>query len=199
MTNLRISFKRNDGGASVASPTKGTKGSFSAFEMLTGSGGYYSDLAELVIDRLVNIDGKKEEDIRPFYEGIIVGGFSEEEAMNLLAKHAWQSNFISHRILPVANIPGDRFFREAWHDNDPTETVDIDITKANEIKKDQFRVLRKPKLETLDAEYMKALEQNDTTRQAEIVTEKQVLRDVTAVVLPTDLTELKNFVPEILL
>ena len=53
----------------------------------------------------------------------------------------------------------------------------INIDKAKEIKKEQLRAERKPLLESLDVEFVKALESGaDTTP---IVTEKQRLRDIT--------------------
>ena len=53
----------------------------------------------------------------------------------------------------------------------------INIDKAKEIKKDQLRAERKPLLESLDVEFVKALETGaDTTP---IVAEKQRLRDIT--------------------
>jgi len=58
--------------------------------------------------------------------------------------------------------------------------IKINMTKAREIKRDQLRAERKPLLEQLDVEYMRAQEAGDTTLQQDIVTKKQSLRDVTA-------------------
>jgi hypothetical protein len=53
----------------------------------------------------------------------------------------------------------------------------IDIAKAKDIVKDKLRAERKPLLEALDIEFIKAQEQGaDTTA---IVAEKQRLRDIT--------------------
>jgi hypothetical protein len=57
--------------------------------------------------------------------------------------------------------------------------ITININKSKEIKKDHLREERKPLLEALDIEYMKALEQNDTQKMQDIVAQKQALRDVT--------------------
>ena len=52
----------------------------------------------------------------------------------------------------------------------------IDIPKAKDIWKDKIRNARKPALEKLDIDYIKAQEQgNDTTS---IVNDKQTLRDL---------------------
>ena len=53
--------------------------------------------------------------------------------------------------------------------------ININVNKARDIKKETLRRDRKDKLEALDAEYMKALEQGDDT--SAIVAKKQQLRD----------------------
>ena len=58
--------------------------------------------------------------------------------------------------------------------------VTINITKAKEIWKDKIRFARKPKLEELDVEFIKAQEVNEDT--SAIVTKKQELRDYPALV-----------------
>jgi hypothetical protein len=56
--------------------------------------------------------------------------------------------------------------------------ITIDIAKAKDVWKDKIRVARKPALEKLDVDYMKALEDADTPAQQAIVTVKQTLRDL---------------------
>jgi hypothetical protein len=72
-------------------------------------------------------------------------------------------------------VPADRTFRGAWQFNGAA--VEIDMAAAREIHKDNLRAERKPELEKLDVDYMKALEQGGDT--AAIAAEKQTLRDVT--------------------
>jgi len=57
--------------------------------------------------------------------------------------------------------------------------ITVDMTKAREIKRDQLRAERKPLLEKLDVEYMRAQEAGDTALQQEIAAKKQALRDAT--------------------
>ena len=58
--------------------------------------------------------------------------------------------------------------------------ITIDLDKAKLIKKDKLRDERKPLLESLDVDYIRALEVGaDTT---DIVSEKQRLRDITNLV-----------------
>ena len=54
--------------------------------------------------------------------------------------------------------------------------ITIDITKAKEVWKEKIRDARKPALEKLDIDFIKAQEQgNDTTQ---IVADKNILRDL---------------------
>ena len=85
---------------------------------------------------------------------------------------------------------------------DPTRTkVSVDCVKAVEIKLWQFRKLRAPKLEALDVELIRSMEDTSKTGKvvtAEIIAKKKTLRDVTKVELPSDHQELASFIPEIL-
>ena len=56
--------------------------------------------------------------------------------------------------------------------------VTINISKAKDIWKDKIRFARKPKLEELDVEFIKAQETSSDT--SAIVTKKQELRDYPA-------------------
>jgi len=57
----------------------------------------------------------------------------------------------------------------------------VNPNKAKAIWKDKWREARKPILESLDIEFMKAVEAADTEKQAEIALKKQALRDVTQI------------------
>tara|TARA_B100000927_G_C16165931_1_gene349352 strand:- start:55 stop:294 length:240 start_codon:yes stop_codon:yes gene_type:complete len=54
--------------------------------------------------------------------------------------------------------------------------ITIDISKAKDIWKDKIRVARKPALEKLDVDYMRANESGSDTTS--IVADKQTLRDL---------------------
>ncbi len=56
--------------------------------------------------------------------------------------------------------------------------ITVNITKAKDIWKDKIRVARKPKLEELDVEFIKAQETSSDT--SAIVAKKQELRDYPA-------------------
>ena len=57
--------------------------------------------------------------------------------------------------------------------------ITVNMDKAREIKKDMIREERKEKLEALDVDFMRAVEQSDADLQATIATKKQALRDAT--------------------
>lgn len=102
------------------------------------------------------------------------------------------------RIVDISNIPNDRYFRNAWTDDEPTETVDINLSKAKEIKKNILRSLRVPILSKLDIDFMRAQEVGDSQLISQIIQKKNDLRNVTNLPMPDDIEQLKNFVPEIL-
>jgi len=54
--------------------------------------------------------------------------------------------------------------------------ITIDISKAKDIWKNKIRVARKPALEKLDVDYMRANESGEDTTS--IVADKQTLRDL---------------------
>lgn len=64
--------------------------------------------------------------------------------------------------------------------------IKINLEKAKEIQKDKMREVRKPLLEKLDVEFVRALELGTDTE--EIKTQKQALRDVTNLVTEAEIT-----------
>lgn len=75
-----------------------------------------------------------------------------------------------------------------------------DAAIARELKKEQFRELRKPLLEKLDVAFMRSLEDGDTAQVAEIGAKKKALRDVTLIDMSQYDTpeKLNAFIPEVL-
>lgn len=76
--------------------------------------------------------------------------------------------------------------------------ITVNMAKAIEIKKDMVRYARKPLLEALDVEMMRALEAQDTQKIEEIKAKKQALRDCTTdacIVNATTPEELKAAIP----
>lgn len=88
----------------------------------------------------------------------------------------------------TATVPANRDFRGAWSLSG--SVISEDLAKAKEIFADKIREARKPLLEALDTDYMKALETGADT--AAIVASKQALRDApTAGNAATTIAELK--------
>lgn len=116
----------------------------------------------------------------------------EQRAWNKLPSEAINPRFIDA-------VPADREYRNAWVANGAA--VAVDMPKAREIKREQLRSLRAPKLEALDVEFMRAVETDDKAKQDEVRAQKQALRDVTnnnAIEDASTPVELKAFLPDIL-
>ena len=118
----------------------------------------------------------------------------------------WQAShpdiYISHRELPDKAIPQDRTFRNAWQDMGAENAIEVNMAKARNIQRDKLRELRKPMLERLDVDYMRADEGDDETKKAAIILQKNALRDVTkdpSIESAQTPDELKLTIPAILL
>lgn len=64
--------------------------------------------------------------------------------------------------------------------------IKVNLDKAKEIQKDKLRLARKPLLEKLDVDFVRALELGRDT--ASIAAQKQALRDVTNIVTEAEIT-----------
>jgi hypothetical protein len=107
-----------------------------------------------------------------------------------IEQRAWDKlpeDAINPQFVDDTKIPTDRTFRNAWKDEGG---IKVDMVKAKDLTKDRLRTERKPLLEAQDVLFQRALESGAST--AEIVKEKQRLRDVTKQVdALTSLDELK--------
>jgi len=82
---------------------------------------------------------------------------------------------------------------------DPSAGAVLNMDKAKAIRLNQFRAARKPLLAALDVDYyMRALEVEDSVKASQIAIAKQELRDITKIILPDSLDELKAFLPSAL-
>ena len=119
-----------------------------------------------------------------------------------IEQRAWDklpADAINPVFVDPSEIPSDRTFRNAWKQN--AGKVEHDMAKCRDLWRAHLRVLRKPKLEALDAEYMRADEIGDTGLKAQIAAQKQVLRDVTvdpAIDAAQTPQALKQFLPAVL-
>jgi hypothetical protein len=118
---------------------------------------------------------------RPGRETIVPQARSPEaEAKALLGENA------TFRVVDDSTLP-DPYFRDAWV-FDPEKGAVVHPGRAKAIHAANLRRARKPLLEALDVEFMRAQEQGLPT--GAIVARKQALRDVTNN-LPEDLAALK--------
>lgn len=95
----------------------------------------------------------------------------EVAAKDVPAGLAWQ-------IVEDADVPADRAFRNAWRLQDGSIHPDHAVCCA--LTKDRLRVERRPLLEVLDVQVLRAMEAGLPT--ADLIAEKQRLRDVTKLV-----------------
>ena len=102
---------------------------------------------------------------------------------------------VGYKIVESVDIDNDYF--NAYEFNAELGAK-VNIEKAKAIHLDKFRSARKPKLDKLDIEFMKAVEVNDEAKKSAIIAEKIALRDVTLTPLPDDLAGIKTTWPEIL-
>lgn len=94
------------------------------------------------------------------------------------------------RIVNKSFIPVDRTFRNAWTDNNPNDSVDVDMPKARGLWLSHIRKLREAKLKELDIEQLKG---ND------VAAAKQTLRDLPENIdldVATTPEQLKNIMPD---
>lgn len=122
----------------------------------------------------------------------------EDEAIER-AMRKLPADAIDPRIVDASEIPTDRTFRNAWIAAEGK--VGYDMDRAREIHKDNLRKLRAPKLAALDVQYMVADEVGDGELKAQVIADKQALRDVTddpAITKAKTVEELKAILPEAL-
>lgn len=108
---------------------------------------------------------------------------SVEEFVDLYVK----SETDYYKIVEVSELPINRYFFDEWVYNEqvPESPIEINVEKTHEHWKNVWRELRKPMLESLDVQFMIALENGDMELSRTIGQKKKLLRDVTQQELPT--------------
>ena len=129
--------------------------------------------------------------------GISIIHPTHEATLELLERDALSvDGYVTHQEIEDDAIPQDREFRNAWCCENGK--IYHDMIKANEIKRDKLRVLRKPLLDKLDIDYMRADESGDLKLKQQIADKKQALRDITNFTDIKDIDDLKSFMPEMM-
>jgi hypothetical protein len=119
----------------------------------------------------------------------------EQRAFDRLPADAIDPHFVSE-----AEVPTDRSYRDSWEADGATK-IKHNMPKARDIHRDKMRAVRLPKLAVLDIDYQRADETGDTALKTEITSQKQALRDVTAVPeieAAADIDDLKAAWPDVL-
>ena len=115
---------------------------------------------------------------------------SESECYNLVQ----DLKTINYKIYKAKDCVSN-FFADSIEWDFEKKDIKINIEKAKEIKRNQYRILRISLLNDLDIKFMKAIEENDQVKVQKVVELKNKLRDVTALNLPEVASELLNFYP----
>lgn len=126
-------------------------------------------------------------------------GETEDAFLDRVRRNSVPADATNIQTVNDLAIPADRSFRNAWKVNGAS--IEVDMPKAREIHKNRLRELRKPKFETLDVQFLRALEAADSAAQSSIAGKKQALRDVTihpSITAALTPDALKTAVPEIL-
>jgi hypothetical protein len=120
---------------------------------------------------------------RRLADAFTTGGLTEDEVVQLVADKDAPPDTTAVHIVEHTELPdvmnkqrATEDFRDAvvW---DGAHCVE-DMGKCRAIHMDRIRGVRANEFERLDIEVVRAMESGDSVRQAEIVTEKQALRDL---------------------
>lgn len=101
---------------------------------------------------------------------------------------------LSNALDEGVTVPSDRNFRDSWVLNGNRKVITEDLATAKTLFKEKIREVRKPLLEALDVDYMKALEAGNSSAQTTAKNKKQALRDApaaSAITNASNITELK--------
>ena len=101
---------------------------------------------------------------------------------------------LSNALDGGVTVPSDRNFRDSWVLNGNRKVITEDLATAKTLFKEKIREVRKPLLEALDVDYMKALEAGNSSAQTTAKNKKQDLRDAPAssdITNASNITELK--------
>lgn len=105
--------------------------------------------------------------------------WTDDDIAAEIAKSAFDRQAASWRRCAMSDFPVEHHdFRAAWTDDG--KAIGIDMEKARTLTRDRLRIERAPLLVAQDIEALKAIESNDAAKLAAVASEKQRLRDITA-------------------
>jgi len=107
----------------------------------------------------------------------MLGPLTEEAYEDHVRKQSIPVDAIKVREIDNEDIPANREFRDAWCDTTELSRIDIDCSKARDMKLEKMRFERNELLEEQDKKFMIAIEKEEDLTS--IKAEKQRLRDLT--------------------
>lgn len=110
--------------------------------------------------------------------GVSIMSFDGDDVESEIAKWPDDDRAAVTGVAEIDAIPADPTFRQSWVFNEGA--VVVDMPRAREQHRDHLRRMRKPLLEALDLEYMRADEAGDARKKSEVAARKKALRDLTA-------------------
>ena len=130
-----------------------------------------------------------------------VEGLNNENFMQFILHKDVPKDAINPCIVSRDIIPDDIYFRDAWKQKENTIIVDIEM--AREVHMNNLIIIRDKKLKELDSVYIESLEKKDGSED-KVSAQRQELRNMestysTVLANLSDLDQIKNFIPEILM
>ena len=121
---------------------------------------------------------------------------SDEVIQFDIDRSAFDKPVVSWRRIHFQDLPTDGAFRAAWRDSG--QHIYHDMPTCRQIHIERIRKARAPKLQALDVEYQRALEDNNVGYRNKVVAKKRKLRDATEdprIEASTSIEELKAVWP----
>jgi hypothetical protein len=145
----RIVYTRHDGEVAVCAP------SLKAMAYMTGGGGRWDGFPRGFLDRQIAKQaeyGVGEWAAARFVRAMQFGGLSNAEAYAIVRDRFCGHLGTGHELWDVADIPADRWFRDAWVRSHNGGPIDICMKRARRIQWARARsfVARENKRRTLD-------------------------------------------------
>jgi len=116
----------------------------------------------------------------------VKGPMTEEEYEAFVKERSIPHDAIKPRDIDDSDIPDDRGTRDAWVDVTAEERIDVDCSKARDIRLAHLRKMRNIRLAESDVEMTRALEDDDKVKIAELKVERKLLRDATEAIKALD-------------
>jgi hypothetical protein len=131
----RIVFTRYDGGVSVCCPAQEV-----LRWMCVGGlwGGLPRGFVEAQTERQI-AEGRRPDAVRRFIRAVLCGGCSTAEALAIIRDRDCGHRGTGFELWDVADIPADRWFRDAWHRSQNGGPIEVSLKKAKPIQFERIK------------------------------------------------------------